>query len=150
MARRALVFSSFMLLAACWHATIETGLTPSTVVIDKSWASSWIYGLVPPKTVETASRCPDGVAKVETELTFLNQVVHILTLGIYTPMRIRVTCAQGSGASAGAKAATLTVPANSGEKAQRAIFRDAAHRAFEQKRAVLVYFEPDEPALRPQ
>jgi hypothetical protein len=141
MARRALVFSSFMLLAACWHATIETGLTPSTVVIDKSWASSWIYGLVPPKTVETASRCPDGVAKVETELTFLNQVVHILTLGIYTPMRIRVTCAQAGGAGAGATAAALTVPAKSEEKAVQSVFRDAAHRAVQQKRAVLVHFE---------
>jgi hypothetical protein len=129
------------LLAACWHATFETGLTPSTVVIDKAWASSWIYGLVPPKTVETASRCPDGVAKVETELTFLNQVVHILTLGIYTPMRIRVTCAQSSGAGAEA----LTVPAKSGEQAQQAIFWHPAHRAFQQQRAVLVYFEQDGP-----
>jgi hypothetical protein len=143
--RRALVFTAFPLLAACWHATVETGLTPSTVVIDKAWASSWIYGLVPPKTVETASRCPDGVAKVETELTFLNQVVHILTLGIYTPMRIRVTCAQSNGSSAEPTPAALTVPARSGEQAQQAIFRDAAHRAFQQKRAVLVYFEQDGP-----
>jgi hypothetical protein len=140
-ARRALVPITFGLLMACWHATVETGLAPSTVVIDKSWASSWIYGLVPPKTIETASRCPDGVAKVETELTFLNQVVHILTLGIYTPMRIRVTCAQGSGTSAGATAATLTVPANSGEKAIQSVFGDAADRAFQQKGVVLVYFE---------
>ena len=85
------------LLGACFHATIETGLTPSTKVLERKWASSWIYGLVPPKTVETASRCPDGVAKVETQLSFLNQVVHILTLGIYTPMDIRVTCALPAG-----------------------------------------------------
>ena len=32
-------------LAACFHATVETGLTPSTTVIEKSWASGWIYGL---------------------------------------------------------------------------------------------------------
>jgi hypothetical protein len=51
---------------------------------------------VPPKIVETAERCPDGVAKVETRLSFLNQVVAILTLGIYTPMSIKVTCASRS------------------------------------------------------
>jgi hypothetical protein len=140
-ARRALVPVTVTLLTACWHATVETGLTPSTVVIDRSWASSWIYGLVPPKAVETASRCPDGVAKVETELTFLNQVVHILTLGIYTPMRIRVTCAQATGTSAGATAAALTVPANSEGKAVRSAFKVAAERAFEKRGAVLVYFK---------
>jgi hypothetical protein len=42
-------------LVACYHATIETGLTPSAQVLERSFASSWIYGLVPPKTVETAA-----------------------------------------------------------------------------------------------
>jgi hypothetical protein len=141
MSRRAFSPIALTLLAACWHATVETGLTPSTVVIDQSWASSWIYGLVPPKTVETASRCPAGVAKVETELTFLNQLVHFLTLGIYTPMRIRVTCAQGGAASPEAAAVTLSVPANSRGKAVQSVFKDAADRAFHQRGMVLVYFE---------
>jgi Bor protein len=139
MSSRAILPLGLTLLAACWHATVETGLTPSTVVIDQSWASSWIYGLVPPKTVQTASRCPDGVAKVETELTFLNQVVHLVTLGIYTPMRIRVTCAQRSGASTGA--AALAVPAGSDDSAVRAVFRGAADQTVRQRQAVLVYFE---------
>jgi hypothetical protein len=33
------------------------------------------------------------VARVETQLSFANQLVGLLTLGIYTPMDIRVTCA---------------------------------------------------------
>jgi Bor protein len=90
---RGLGAASLIALAGCYHATVETAATPSTVVIDKSFASSWIYGLVPPKTVETAAKCSEGVAKVETQHTFLNQLVGFLTLGIYTPMQIRVTCA---------------------------------------------------------
>ena len=86
-------------LAACFHATVETGLPPSTTVIEKSWASGWIYGLVPPSTVETASKCPSGVAKVETERSFLTAFVGLLTGGIYTPMAIKVTCAQSGRAS---------------------------------------------------
>ncbi len=82
-----------ILLAGCYHATVETGATPSTVVIDKEFASSWIYGLVPPDPVPTMERCPNGVAKVETQHTFVNQLVGLLTLGIYTPMQIKVTCA---------------------------------------------------------
>ena len=90
---RALAVASLIPLGACYHATVETGATPSTVVIDKSFASSWIYGLVPPETVSTASKCPNGPAKIETQHTFVNQLVGFLTLGIYTPMQIKVTCA---------------------------------------------------------
>ena len=82
-------------LVGCFHATIETGATPSTVTIEKHWASGWIFGLVAPKTVETAAKCTTGVAKVETQLTFVNMLVSFLTLNIYTPMDIRVTCAEG-------------------------------------------------------
>lgn len=83
-------------LAGCYHATIDTGARPSTLTIEKHWASGWIFGLVPPKTVETASKCPTGVAKVETQLSFVNMLVSFLTLNIYTPMDIRVTCAEGA------------------------------------------------------
>ena len=90
---RILGAASLLILGACYHATVETGATPSTVVIDKSFASSWIYGLVPPETVSTSSKCPNGPAKIETQHTFVNQLVGFLTLGIYTPMQIKVTCA---------------------------------------------------------
>lgn len=52
-----------------------------------------IDDLVPPSTVSTSSKCPNGAARVETQLSFVNQVVSLLTLGIYTPMQVTVTCA---------------------------------------------------------
>ena len=76
---------------ACYHATVETGATPSNVTVEKAWASGWIYGLVPPSTVETASKCPNGAARIETQVSFANQLVNFLTLGIYSPMEIKVT-----------------------------------------------------------
>lgn len=102
--RHVLCLLALMLTAGCYHATIETGATPSTQVINKSFASGWIYGLVPPSTVSTAAQCPGGVARVETQLSFVNQLVSFLTLGIYTPMRITVTCAAGAAAAAAAQA----------------------------------------------
>ncbi len=86
--------------SGCYHATVETGVTPSAQVINKSFASGWIFGLVPPSTIATAGKCPNGVAKVETQLSFVNQLVSFLTLGIYTPMQITVTCASTAAASA--------------------------------------------------
>jgi len=138
--RTIVLVAPLLLLGACFHATIETGLTPSTQVLERKWASSWIFGLVPPKTVETASRCPDGVAKVETQRSFLNQVVEILTFGIYTPMDIRVTCALPAGTSS-PQGAVLTVPADAGSDSVRAAFRAAAEQAAEGKGTVLVRFD---------
>lgn len=125
-------------LGACYHATIQTGLTPSAQVLDQSFASSWIYGLVPPKTVQTASRCPDGAAKVETEHSFVNQLVGFLTLGIYTPIHIRVTCAQAGATNTNAM---LTIPVGTGNAAVRAAFEGAADLAAAKEAAVLVRFE---------
>jgi hypothetical protein len=107
-------------------------------VLEQSFASSWIYGLVPPKTVETASRCPDGVAKVETQHTFVNQLVGFLTLGIYTPMHIRVTCAQATGATTGAR---LTIPAGAEGDEVRGAFGGAADLAAREQAIVWVRFE---------
>ncbi len=91
--------AAVFVLAGCYHATIETGLTPSTVTVEKRWAASWIGGLVPPSTVGTQAKCTGGIAKVETQLGFANMLVGFITLGIFTPMDIRVTCAQGGRSS---------------------------------------------------
>jgi len=78
---------------ACYHATIETGLAPGTQKIEQHWAMSFIYGLVPPSTVEAKAKCPNGVSRVETQMSFLNGLVAVLTFEIVTPMDIQVTCA---------------------------------------------------------
>ncbi len=107
--RAPLLLVCCVVLAACHHATIDLGVTPSTETVHEPWANSWILGLVPPSIVETAGKCTSGVAKVETQRTFLNGLVGILTLGIYTPMEIKVTCAMGSSADAESPQADFTI-----------------------------------------
>jgi len=91
-----LVAAAAFVLTSCYHAQITTGANPSAKVIDNPWAHSFIFGLVPPKEVNVASECPNGVAKVETQINFLNGLVSVITFNIYTPMQITVTCAAGS------------------------------------------------------
>ncbi|HKR56648.1 MAG TPA: Bor family protein [Gemmatimonadales bacterium] len=82
--------------AACFHATIETGLAPSATVIEKPFASGWIFGLIPPDAVDTKAKCgAHGVSKVETQHSFVNMLVAFVTFDIYTPISITVTCAAG-------------------------------------------------------
>jgi hypothetical protein len=98
--RRAAAVVAAFALTGCYHAVIQTGRPESTDVISIKWANSFIFGLVPPPIVETASRCTNGVAKVETQHSFLNGIAAIVTFSLYTPMQIDVTCAARGTASA--------------------------------------------------
>jgi hypothetical protein len=91
--RRILLLSAVVLSSGCYHATVETGRAPSGQVVENQWAHGFIAGLVPPSTVSTAAECPQGVARVSTQLSVLNMLANILTFGIYSPMTIRAECA---------------------------------------------------------
>jgi len=124
------------LSVGCYHATIETGRPASSEIVKKPWANSWIYGLVPPATVSTAAQCPNGVARVETQLSFLNGLVGALTFGIYTPMNILVTCASAATASA----PDLLVPDGAAPDEIVRVMTEAAERAVALHRGVIVQF----------
>jgi hypothetical protein len=111
-------------LGGCYHANVETGRAPGSQKIEKPWAASWVGGLVAPQPVDTKS-CPNGVSRVETQHSVLNQMVGVLTLAMYTPMSITVTCAAaptGAPGPAAAPAATAQrdpLPAPEKPKARR-------------------------------
>lgn len=78
---------------ASYHAVVKTGIDPGPRKVEDKWADSYIGGLVAPDHVEIGERCGEGgVAMVETKISFVNQLVSTLTLGIYSPMEIVVTC----------------------------------------------------------
>ena len=82
---------------ACFRNTVQTGLTPSNdyVVVSK-WAPSWLGGMFESHAKVQPGQCPNGVATVDTGLSFWNWVVSYLTAFIYTPETIVVTCAAPS------------------------------------------------------
>jgi hypothetical protein len=96
MKRSLAVFALLFASSACYHAVINTGLQPSPQTIERPWAHAWLWGLVPPSTVEAMQTCTTGVARVETQHSVVNQVASFLTWGIYTPISIKVTCAAGN------------------------------------------------------
>ena len=128
-----------LVTAGCHHATIETGASPSTETFEKAWASGWIYGLVPPSTVSTAQKCTNGVARVETQLSFANQLVSFLTLGIYSPMSIKVTCAARRTAS-GDGPATIRVGVDAATPEEA--MEQAVERSRREGKPVEVEFGP--------
>jgi hypothetical protein len=126
-------------LAACHHQTVQTGLSPGPTVIDMPWVATWIFGIIPAKEIDVRSQCPSNVATVETERSFLNGLVGSVTIGIYTPVHVRVTCAGGT-ASLPVNARQFVVPALATAEEQQAVLRAAVQASIEQQQAVVLRF----------
>jgi len=128
-----------VVLSSCYHAVINTGLAPSGQTITNKWATGWLAGLVPPQVVETASQCPNGAARVETQLSFLNQLAAAVTFGIYTPMTIEVQCAASRSAAIDGHA--TMVPAEASREARAAALGEAVRESLRSGAATYVVFE---------
>lgn len=83
------------LLTGCFHQVVNTGVTPAPgqATITKT-APLYFFGLVGAE-VDTVADCPTGAAVIETEQTFVNGLLGVVTLGIYTPQTVTITCAAG-------------------------------------------------------
>jgi hypothetical protein len=88
------VVALFLLaVSACYRVTVVTGAPATTTKIDYPWQKSWVFGLVPPDTINSRATCPNGVSQVMVEHSFLNGLVAALTWSIFTPIHPVVTCA---------------------------------------------------------
>jgi hypothetical protein len=119
-------------------------------VIDMPWANSFIFGLVPPATVEAAAKCPGGVAMVETEHSFLNWLVGAITFGIYTPIHIKVTCAATAVSVNGeieylVPEADLVIREDATPEQAGEIFQAATEMALDSDEPVFVKFSAAQP-----
>ena len=130
--RTALIAAAALVNGACYHQAIETGRTPGAQIIEKPWQMSFVYGLVPPPAIDVGTQCPGGIARVQTQHTFVNGLVAAVTFGIVTPIRATVTCAAGT-------TRTSAVPATPHTQAeQQKAIEAAVVRAGETGDAVLV------------
>lgn len=132
------VLLTVLFISGCYHAKISTGLEPSVQEYDDPFASSWILGLVPPDLVRAQEECPNGVAQVETRLSFVNMLVGNLTFGIYTPMHINVTCAAATADISAEKMNTISVNKSASEEIFQKAFIDAANKAADSRETVYI------------
>jgi hypothetical protein len=89
---RFVALATLSVCAACFHTTVYTGLPGAGEIVSQPWAQGFIFGLLRPSTVEAATKCKTGVYAIETQHTFANVLASVATAGVYTPMRIDVTC----------------------------------------------------------
>jgi hypothetical protein len=83
-----------VLATGCYKATFIRDPGVQRGVERDAWEDFFIFGLVNEQTVDVRQFCPDGrVAQVQTGGNFATGIVSILTIGIYTPRKVYVTCA---------------------------------------------------------
>lgn len=80
----------------CYRAAVSTGLEAAAEPNRQSrWTHSWFAGLIGPGDFAAADFCGGGnAAVVETKHTFLNLLVETVTLFVYAPVTVTVTCAR--------------------------------------------------------
>ena len=128
------------LLAACFHQVVQTGRTPGPVVVEKPWVSTFIFGIVPAQPIDVRQQCPSGVATVETQQTFLNGLVGGITLGIYTPQSVKVTCAAPGGSPSPNDAPEVLIPKSATREQSFDYVNDAINTSFRTHKTVVLRF----------
>lgn len=136
---------ALIVTTGCFRQVVQTGRTPSTTVVEQPWVSTWIFGLVEAQPIDARTQCPSGVATVETQTSFLNGLVGILTLGIWTPQTVRITCATGT-AALPAGTEVLHVAADATDAMVQAVLQQAAERSASLAQPVAVQFDSLSPA----
>ncbi|HEX8944128.1 MAG TPA: hypothetical protein VF785_13405 [Gemmatimonadaceae bacterium] len=136
-------WSSLALVAflgtGCFHQIVQTGQAAGPTVIDKQWVPGWLWGLVANDDVDVRRDCPMGVATVETEQSFVNGLASLVTLGIYTPQHVRITCASRS-ASLPPGMRELTIPVGATKEAELDVVRQAIEVSAETNAPVALRF----------
>jgi anti-sigma factor RsiW len=101
--RAGVLCAVLLVTSACFRQVVQTGRTPAATVIDRPWTHTWLWGLVPASPIDVTSQCRSGIATVVTEQSFMNGLVGLLTIGIYSPRHVTITCATGSAMVPGAR-----------------------------------------------
>jgi hypothetical protein len=124
---------------ACFRQVVQTGRAPSQTVVQQNWVSTWIFGLVPATPIDARAQCPSGIATVETQTSFANGLLGILTIGIWTPQTATITCAAGT-AVLPTGTEVLRVAASASDAQVQDVLQQAAARASQLHRPVAVQF----------
>jgi hypothetical protein len=91
-------------LAGCYKVQMVSNANVSGGKAESAWTHFFVFGLVGDASVDVRDFCGEGEASVvETSLSFLNGLSSAVTLGIWTPRTVTVTCADSGRAARSVK-----------------------------------------------
>jgi len=131
--RRAIALLLSVISITSAQAQDSTSMS-ARVTAAKQWATTFIYGVVPAAVAQAAAQCQDGLAKVRRGQTPANTLVSIVTIGMFNPITILVTCALPSEKPA------IDVPADATLDERRNALADAVDESLKTHRPVVVRY----------
>ena len=98
--QRWLLLLLLMAQAGCYRASFYTDPKLVRGLEHDRWTDFFVFGLVGKEEIDARSFCEGRpIAEVKTGGNFATSLVSALTIGIYTPRKVYVTCAAGPGKS---------------------------------------------------
>jgi len=93
---RVALLAALLAGAGCYKATFIRDANAVKGAESDRWLDYWFWGLMNQQDINVREFCPDGrVAQVVTGGNFGTGIVSVLTIGIYAPRKVYVTCATG-------------------------------------------------------
>lgn len=87
---------SALALGGCYKVNYKTGLPPGGAT-HKTKVSHFLWGAAGGGDTQIGAMCPDGVASVNEQKSFVDQLISGLTGFLYSPTSVVVECAKGDG-----------------------------------------------------
>ena len=91
-----LAVAALVALAGCHNVRYDTGRPASQRVVTVP-ANFFLWGLVGEKVIDLDAACPEGAAHWRNQATVVDAAIDVLTLGLWSPRTVTVTCAEGRG-----------------------------------------------------
>ncbi len=95
MSRTIFAVVAALALAGCHAVRYDTGRPASQRRYEKT-VHFFVWGLAGKPVVDLDAACPEGVARFRNDATALQWVAEVATLGLWSPRRVVVECAEGS------------------------------------------------------
>ncbi|HVP68420.1 MAG TPA: hypothetical protein VMT17_14290 [Anaeromyxobacteraceae bacterium] len=90
---RTALLCALLFVTGCFHVNYVTNKPPASAPAYDGWHSNVAWGLAEVSDpVDVPKLCPNGYARIESELTFVQGLVQYLTIGIYNPQNVTVRC----------------------------------------------------------
>lgn len=82
------------LSVGCFHTRVYSAGLPDPDTPIEVRRAAYFWGLKAPQSLFVDKSCPRGIAQVETRHTAGDLGWTVLTLGVYSPLTLRVTCSR--------------------------------------------------------
>jgi hypothetical protein len=92
--QRACLAVVIIIASGCYSTTArpDGGFKVATAPTFEQRQDFYLWGLVGESHINTQQVCPNGSSQIQSQVTFVDGLLNVITLGIYSPQSARIWC----------------------------------------------------------